>query len=369
MEEQNQINYEEQDEKLNESRFYFDPDDVEKIPDITKEDKEDFIELLNLFSQKKPKNSKRDENNYSYFINQSDIPNKSLNYKDKNVLLEKLKKFLLRAYKIICEDNEQNELIYKEEIDENSDNNGDNKDEIKFLNILNQFIKNEKENYEMEISFKDKKSSYNDNFFIINLKEKHKINMCNDLLKIKIKIKLEIQMAISNGNSQIKFHYMAMKYNGDKQKLKLKPNLKCTLINSYIGKRGITYCTCDHCDRCKNRNEFPFDDLLFYLKEENNIKNDLKFTYLYFKGYNSYKNDSNYKCSFCQDFYRKKLNIVRLFCIDERDPNINPEHTCQFWICKDCYFNKYKMDEECPNCHKFIVNFAILKSYKKWMKQ
>ena len=368
MEEQSQISYDPQDEKLNESVFSLYPEEFEKIQsDINKEDKDDFKELLSLFCQKKPKNSKRENNNYTCFINQSDIPNNSLNYDNKKVFLEKLKHFLLQAYKIICEDNEQNELIYKEIIDEDNDNN----DEMKFLNILNQFIKNEKENYEMEISFKDKKVSFNENFFIINLKEKHKINMCNDLLKIKIKIKLEIQMAISNGNSQIIFHYMEIKYNGDKPKLKLKPNFKYIIINSFIGKRGITYCNCDHCERCKYRYKFPFDDLLFYLRIENKIKNDLKFTDLYFKGYNSYKNDSNYKCSFCKDFYAKKLNIVRLFCINERDPNINPEHTCQFWICKECYFKKYqnRNDEECPNCHKFMINFTILKSYKKWKNQ
>ena len=108
----------------------------------------------------------------------------------------------------------------------------------------------------------------------------------------------------------------------------------------------------------------PFDDLLFYLKEKNGINNKLKLTFLYFKGYNSYKNDSNYKCSFCKDFYVKKLNIVRLFC----NPEIDPEHTCQFWICKDCYRHKfnYGTEEICPNCGKFKINLAKLKSYSKW---
>ena len=65
---------------------------------------------------------------------------------------------------------------------------------------------------------------------IIYLKEKHEINMCNELLIMKIEIKLEIKMAITNGNVQIKFNQMKIYYNGKNQKLKLKPNLKCTII-------------------------------------------------------------------------------------------------------------------------------------------
>lgn len=363
MEEQSQINYDQQDEELNQSNFSFYPNEIEFVPNINNDDKEDygdFKELINLFEQKKPKKSKSKDKNYSCFIEQSEILSKSLNYGNIDVFKKKLEQFLLRAYKLICEDNEQNELIDKEEIDDNSDN----KDEIKFLNILNEYIKNKKEHNKMEISIQDEKCSFNENFFIIKLKERHKINMCNDLLKIKIKIKLEVKILISNGNSQITFFSMEIKYNGDEPKLKLKPNLKCSIINSFIGKRGITFCTCNNCERCKNREIFPFDDLLDFLKEKNKINNKLKLTYLYFKGYNSYKNDSNYKCSFCKDFYIKKSNIIRLFC----NHKIDPDHTCQFWICRDCYFSslKYGTEEVCPNCKRFRVNFSILKSYYKW---
>ena len=101
-----------------------------------------------------------------------------------------------------------------------------------------------------------------------------------------------------------------------------------------------------------------------YLQKRNKINPALELTYLYFKGCNSYKNDSNYKCSFCKDFYAKKSNIVRLFCNKE----IDPEHTCQFWICGNCYYNnlRYKDVEKCPNCGKFKVNFSNLKSFTKW---
>ena len=245
-----------------------------------------------------------------------------------------MKTFLLRAYKLISAHNEDNDLIDKENIEENSDSDSednDNNDEINFINILKKIIENEEEDYEMKVLVKKNKYKFNENNFIINLYEKHKINMCN------------------------------------KQKLEIKPNLKCKIINSIIGKRGITYCTCEKCDRCKNRYNFPFDDLLNYLKKQNSMKNDLKFTDLYFKGSNSYKNNSNYKCSFCIDFYAKKSNIVRLFYNEA----IDPEHTCQFWICKDCFFKKirYRSIEICPNCKKFKINFSNLKSYYKWMNE
>jgi hypothetical protein len=182
-----------------------------------------------------------------------------------------------------------------------------------------------------------------------------------------------IKMSVRSGNVEISFYYMKIDYNNKTQKIKLLPNLKCKIINSEIGKRGITYCsTCElnmkeseKCEKCRYRYNFPFDDLLLYLRKKNNIGEDLKITYLYFKGANSYKNDSNYKCSFCLDFYAKKANIVRLFCNKE----IDPEHTCQFWICKYCFHNKLKYSniyEICPNCKKFRISFRILKSYNKY---
>ena len=372
MEEQSQLSNYQKDEKIDESVYNFNPDDILNKTLLSKDDnEEDFQELINLFNQKKPKKEKKKNSNISFLINQFENSSKSLKY-DVDIN-EKLKIFLLRVYGLICKDDEQNELIDKEEIEHDDNNN----DEEYFLNII-KYINNYKENendkkndnkidnknYNMEISIKGKKCSFNGQYFIIYLKEKHEINMCNELLIMKIEIKLEIKMAITNGNVQIKFNQMKIYYNGKNQKLKLKPNLKCTIINSFIGKRGITFCTCENCARCENRKKLPFDDLLFYLKEKNGINNKLKFTFLYFKGYNSYKNDSNYKCSFCKDFYAKKLNIVRLFC----NPEIDPEHTCQFWICKDCYRHKfnYGTEEICPNCGKFKINFAKLKSYSKW---
>ena len=298
----------------------------------------------------------------SSFIKLKKSSEKNIKIKNSDKLIEKLETFLFQAYKLICEDNE-NDLIEKEKIKDNIENN--NKDELNFINIIQKLIENGKENFKMNLSIKD--GEINENYFNIILLQKHEINMCNNLLNIKIKIKLEIKMALTSGNVEINFHYSKINYNKKSQKIKLKPNLKCLIINSIIGKKGATYCSCGNvqkCIQCKNRGNCPFDDLLHYLQKDNNIKEDLKLTILYFRGCNSYKNNSNYKCSFCAEFFMKKSNIVRLFCNKE----IDPDHTCQFWICKDCYEkkSKYSIIDECPNCKKFKINFKNLKSFYKW---
>ena len=323
---------------------------------------DDLKELMCLFNQQKPKNINTNEPISSSFIKLKKSSEKNIKIKNSDKLIEKLETFLFQAYKLICEDNE-NDLIEKEKIKDNIENN--NKDELNFINIIQKLIENEKENFKMNLSIKD--GEINENYFNIILFEKHEINMCNDLLNMKIKIKLEIKMALTSGNVEINFHYSKINYNKKSQKIKLKPNLKCLIINSIIGKKGATYCSCGNvqkCIQCKNRGNCPFDDLLHYLKKDNNIKEDLKLTILYFRGCNSYKNNSNYKCSFCAEFFMKKSNIVRLFCNKE----IDPDHTCQFWICKDCYEkkSKYNVNKNCPNCDKFIINFKNLKSFYKW---
>jgi hypothetical protein len=361
MEDQSTIIFEPPNEEMNQSMADFNHDEIINNPNFNKDDLEDFQEIIKLFSMKKPIKKDKNENIISKFKDVKKNSDKKLNWDDD--FEEKVKIFLLRAYKLICADNEQNELIDKDSLDENSDNN----DEENFVNILKKFIENEKENYEMNISIKNEKCTFNEKYFNINLYDIHKVHMCNDLLKMKIKIKLEIIMSKINGNVEIKFHYMKIYYNHKNQTLELKPNLKCRIINNILGKKGITYCTCGNCFRCEQKKikyNFPFDDLLFYLQKRNKINPALELTYLYFKGCNSYKNDSNYKCSFCVDFYAKKSNIVRLFCNKE----IDPEHTCQFWICRNCFYQKfhYGTDEICPNCKKFKVNFSKLKSYYNW---
>ena len=359
-------------EEVNQSIADFDYNEIMSNPNLNMDDLGDFEELINLFDQAKPKNNNnKNEPTSSNLITMFKNNEKSINSDEE--LIKKLKTFLKRAYNLICAHDKDNELIEKEKIEEDSDNEDNNgkDDEIKFINIIQKLF--EKKEVKMEISLKSNKSKFNENYFIINLYEKHELNMCNDLLKMKIKIKLEIKMSVRSGNVEMSFYYLKIDYNNKTQKIKLFPNLKCKIINSEIGKRGITYCsTCElnmkeseKCEKCRYRYNFPFDDLLLYLRKKNNIGEDLKITYLYFKGANSYKNDSNYKCSFCLDFYVKKANIVRLFCNKE----IDPEHTCQFWICKYCFHNKLKYSniyEICPNCKKFRISFRILKSYNKY---
>ena len=350
-------------ENLSQSFADFNSNEILNNYDINDEDfdddNEEFIYLLNI---PKPKNKNIKEPISSSFIKAEKLPEKNIEIKINDELKEKLKTFLLRAYKLICEDN-GNDLIEMEKIDDGKDSK---KDEINFINIIRKINENEKENFKMELS--DKKGQINENYFNIILYEKHEINMCNDLLKMKMKIKLEINMAMTSGNIEINFHTLRINYNNKSKMIKLEPNLKCLIINSILGKKGATYCSCgndNNCKQCKNRGNYPFDDLLKYLKKDYNIKESLRLTYLYFKGCNSYKNDSNYKCSFCTDFYTKKSNIVRLFCNKE----IDPDHTCQFWICKYCYEKKlkYGTNEICPNCNKFKVDFKHLKSLYKWL--
>ena len=357
--------FEPPEEKINQSFADFNINEIINDHNINNDDYKDFQEIINLFGQEKPKNKGNNDNNISQSFIKNKNSEKIMNLNEE--FFKKTKKFLLKAYRLICSDDEQNELIDKEKIEEESEIDcNDNNNELNFINIIKKLIENKEEFYTMEILIEKENCTYNDRYFNINLKENHQINMCNDLLKMKIEIIIEIDMAIRSGNVQIKFYHMNINYNEEKN-LELQPNLKCTIINSKIGKRGMTYCTCENCDRCKKRKnyKFPFDSLLNYLKEQNKINDDLKLTYLYFKGCNSYKNDSNYKCSFCQDFYAKQSNIVRLFCNKE----IDPDHACQFWICKDCFYKKYKYSdvEICPNCKKFKVNFSNLKSYYNWM--
>ena len=224
------------------------------------DDLDDLKELMNLFNQEKPKNKNTNEPISSSFIKLKNSPEKNIKIENNDKLKEKLETFLFQAYKLICADNE-NDLIEKEKIKDNIKNN--NKDELNFINIIQKLIENEKENFKMNLSIKD--GEINENYFNIILFEKHEINMCNDLLNMKIKIKLEIKMALTSGNVEINFHYAKINYNKKSQKIKLEPNLKCLIINSIIGKKGATYCSCgneEKCIRCKNRKNRPFDDLL-----------------------------------------------------------------------------------------------------------
>ena len=189
---------------------------------INDEDFEDIEELIYLFNKQKPKNKSIKEPISSSFIKPEKLSEKNIKIEITEKLIEKLKTFLFRAYKLICEDNGNN-LIEMEKIDDGKDSK---KDEINFINIIRKINENEKENFEMTLL----ESQINEKYFNIILYEKHEINMCNDLLKMKIKIKLEINMAMTSGNVEINFYSLRINYNNKSQMIKIEPNLKCLII-------------------------------------------------------------------------------------------------------------------------------------------
>ena len=212
----------------------------------------------------------------------------------------------------------------------------------------------------------------NELFFNIYLYIIHKISKCHGLLNLKIKFKIVLKIAVRSRNVELLISKCYLNYQDNTQKVKMKPNITFILINNKLGNYSVTYCTCKRCMNCKNREEIkPFDDLLSYLKKKNKIDKELQFTQMYYGKYNKYRNQSGYKCSFCNDFYNKQSNIVKLFC----NPDYDSDHTCQFWTCGDCYKTKIKGNdkiEKCPNCGKFLVNFSKLIrifTYLRWKKK
>ena len=64
MEEQSQLSNYQKDEKIDESLYNFNPDDILNKTLLSKDDnEEDFQELINLFNQKKPKKEKKKNRN------------------------------------------------------------------------------------------------------------------------------------------------------------------------------------------------------------------------------------------------------------------------------------------------------------------
>ena len=175
-------------------------------------------------------------------------------------------------------------------------------------------------------------------------------------------------MSIRSGNVKLNISKFIINYQDKAQEIIMNPNFGCLLINNKLGNYSITYCECGNCMNCKNKEEpKPFDDILYYLRKKNKIEEKIDFTGLWFGKFNRYRNESGYKCSFCRDFFSKKLNIVKLFC----NPDFDSDHTCQFWICRDCFKAKRKenIHEICPNCGKFTITFSQLNSiyrYYRW---
>lgn len=148
------------------------------------------------------------------------------------------------------------------------------------------------------------------------------------------------------------------------------------LINSELGKKSLIFCGCNNegCTRCdsykKNKErKGPFDEVLSYIKDQLKMEKneEIHYTPLWFGKTNSYDNNSGYRCSFCKDFYQKRLNITKLYCNNrpefQKNYEIDKDHLCNFYICKECYERKKRKGEEiCPNCKRYYVNFGRLKS-------
>ena len=285
------------------------------------------------------------------------ISTNNLNYEKKD-LKPILKDFFWKAYDIISHKNA--EQIIDDEDDDDDDIEDIVKAKQKLLKIIDELIIENKEGKcKMKLNFEEKKLKIIGNYFIINLDAIHTINKFNKMLIIKIIFEIEIKMYIRSGNVKIYFSKYSLNYNKDKQEISFNPNLKYLLINNNLGIYSITYCTCGECMVCKNaKNPKPFNDLLIYLRRENKIVYKPEYSQLWFGKYNKYRNESNYKCSFCKDFYKNKLNIVKLYCVEDED------HSCQFWICLVCFLrmSKKKFPVQCPNCGFFLINFSKLRS-------
>ena len=346
----------------------FDAGDI--VGNFEMDDDEDDSILLGILQDKinksiEKENKKISKLEQSFKFNGDSFVNKkkynTFNLKfDEEVLSKKLTGFLLNAYKIISEK-------YYDIIDE-EDSNEISKEKKDLLNLIDEILlENKNKNCIITFVLADKDNIINDREFQLNFYAFHKIMKFNALLTIKIGFKIKIKMFIRSGNTRMSVQKCSINYNKE-QKVIIKTDFNCSLINNILGNYGITYCTCGDCMKCNNRKKpKPFDDLLGYLKETNSITNRKDFTGLWFGKFNRYRNESGYKCSFCKEFYQKKLNIVRLFC----NSDIDPDHSCQFWICLDCYKKKCKnnYNELCPNCGNFFITFSKLRRifrYYRW---
>ena len=345
-----------------ESFFKFDKDDKDIIELIFEGGAEKYLENLENEINNLTKIEKSIENNDISYIspfkikNTNEIASYPLKFDEKK-LSKKLKNFFLSAYQLISE-----KYYNEDKIDKNL------KDNKNLLNLINKILlEYNNDNCEFSFLYSEENNRLYPNFFELHLKVIHKIKDFHGLITIKILFKIELKMFITSGNAEINILKYLICYGDSDKEIMRKPDFICFLINNTLGNYSITYCSCGDCMNCKNRNKpKPFDKLLIYLKKENNIRDNIFYTQLWYGKYNKYRNESNYKCSFCKEFYKKKLNIVKLFC----NPDLDPDHSCLFWICRDCYYNKckIKLNELCPNCKKFTINFTqtmrIFKYYK-----
>ena len=291
----------------------------------------DFI--FNIFNEINKKNYKLITNSYNNIIIKKNV---------KNFLIKKL----LPIIKIIIE----NKIS----------------PEIKNDKIL--LIKNNKKNEE--------ENKFNNNYYYIPINLKYKIIRCNNLLAINVKFKLRILISFRSGDAQIIFKKIYFYYkNKNNEELKIdlsekfkieKNDLIFHIYNNILGIVGLCFCLCENsnCKYCVTKKQnskkfFIFDNFIKYLNKLNNIYNHRDFTPIYYKPKpNSIYNNCNYKCSFCKTFKKYSDNKLWKYIFHKKN---DPDHSCYFFICDDCYENNEKIindvDIPCPNCKKFYVNF------------
>ena len=343
--------------------------DNDILLDFEMDDAEDDSILLDILQNNINKNIEKENKKLTKFekddkFNNSFVIKKKFNTLklefDEKILHEKLTGFLLSAYKIISEKNY--------DINDEEDSNENSKEKKDLLNLIDEILlENKNNNCKITFVLGEKENIIDDREFQLNFYAIHKMVKCNGLLKIKIAFKIKIKLAIRSGNVCMFIPKYSINYNKE-QKVIFKADFKCSLINNILGNYGISYCTCGDCMKCNNRKEpKPFDNLLDYLKKTNNFSNRKDFTGLWMGKYYKYRNECGYKCSFCKEFYQKKLNIAKLYF----NHDIDPDHSCQFWICRDCIKIKRlsKINELCPNCGKFLITFSKINRifrYYKW---
>ena len=208
--------------------------------------------------------------------------------------------------------------------------------------------------------------------------------ICSKIIRYIIVILFNIRLSAYSGHLQVSISnlkYIFKNLKDDKFNDPTKKELNLTKIlnnnkpiifpiyNILGGNYGLRYCICGNCYICKNKNDFPFDNIIDYLNKLNLKENERDFEYtqlLYSerKKKNSPNNIDNITCSFCNC----KSHLTKIFC----DHYYGLDHLCIFYMCGECcddFYNKdYEMTEElCPNCHKYYVNFSYISSIEEYM--
>ena len=297
-------------------------------------------------------------------------------------LNEKLNDFIFNIF------NEINKQNYK--LITNSNNNIPIKKNVKnflikkLLPIIKIIIENKispEINNDKILLIKNKEKSeeenkFNNNYYYIPINLIYKIIRCNNLLAINVRFKLRILISFRSGDAQIifkKIYFYYKNINNELLKIDLNEKFKIEkndlifhIYNNILGIFGLCFCVCENsnCNYCvtkkqNKKNFFIFDNFIKYLNKLNNIYYHRDFTPIYYKPKpNSIYNNCNYKCSFCKTFKKYSDNKLWKYIFHNKN---DPDHSCYFFICDDCYENNEKIindvDIPCPNCKKFKTNF------------